>query len=106
MGKLIEKLAPEFGFEVCSRIDSEAGDSKEISHSALKDADVAIEFTIPDAAPINLELLAGFKVPTVCGTTGWQKHLAQVRTAYQNSNTTLIYGSNFSIGVNVFDRVV
>jgi 4-hydroxy-tetrahydrodipicolinate reductase len=105
MGKLIEKLAPECGFEVCSRIDSE-GDTKELTKENLREAEVAIEFTIPDAAPKNLKKLAELGIPTVSGTTGWYKELPAIRAAFEGTNTPFIYGSNFSIGVNIFDRVI
>lgn len=103
MGKLIEKLAPEANLDVCARIDLETG---ELNIGGLSGADVAIEFTLPEAAPKNLLRLATLGIPTVCGTTGWYEKLPEVRSAFEDSNTTLIYGSNFSIGVNVFDRVV
>ncbi len=106
MGKLVEKLAPDFGFEVCCRIRSDVGSSSEINTERLHGADVVIEFTTPEAAPENLIRLAELGVPTVCGTTGWLKVLPAIKDAYKTSQTTLIYGSNFSIGVNIFDVVL
>ncbi|MEZ5356149.1 MAG: dihydrodipicolinate reductase C-terminal domain-containing protein [Bryobacteraceae bacterium] len=68
-------------------------------------ADVAIEFSSPEAAVPNLEMLAAAGMPTVCGTTGWYDELDRVREAYAAGNTSLVYASNFSIGVNIFDRL-
>jgi len=105
MGKLVEKLAPDFGFEVCCKIQSDSKTS-ELTKERFLGAEVAIEFTTPEAAPGNLLKLAEFKVSTVCGTTGWFYRLPEVRAAFEKSNTALIYGSNFSIGVNIFDRII
>lgn len=106
MGKLIEKLAPDHGYEVCSRISSQSKESKRFTKDDLQGAEVVIEFTAPDAAPKNLLLLAELGLPTVCGTTGWFAQLPEIKAAFENSNTTLIYGSNFSVGVNLFDRLI
>jgi len=103
MGKLVEKLAPEFGYEICSIIKS---DSKELTKEMLNGAEVVIEFTTPEAAPRNLLKLAKLGLPTVCGTTGWFSDLNPVKSAFELSETSFIYGSNFSIGVNIFDRVI
>ena len=54
MGKLVEKLAPEFGYEVCSRIRSDSGAPSELTKDRFLGAEVAIEFTTPEAAPKNL----------------------------------------------------
>lgn len=107
MGKLIEELAPSHGISVSARIrgtDNLTPDS--LTLERLLGADVAVEFSKPDVAFGNLMRLAALKVPTVCGTTGWFEKLSEVREAYQKQNGTLIYGPNFSIGVNIFDRIV
>ena len=100
MGRLIEQLAPEHGFSVHARID--IGDD----FGQAAGADVAIEFTTPEAAMENIKRLAEMKVPAVVGTTGWHAHMSEVRTAVERNGTGLIWSPNFSIGVNVFSRLV
>ena len=100
MGRLIEQLAPEYGFSVHARID--IGDD----FAQAAGADVAIEFTTPEAAVENIEKLAAMKVPVVVGTTGWLAHMDSVRGAVGRNGTGLIWSPNFSVGVNVFVRLV
>lgn len=100
MGKMLERLAPESGLEVVARIDM--GDDI----AAARGADVAIEFTQPEAAPGNIEKLAAMGVPAVCGTTGWFSELDRVRAVVERHGSALVWSPNFSIGVNVFTRVV
>lgn len=100
MGKLIEQLAPEYGFNIHSRLDLND------DLSAAKGADVAIEFTTPHAAIGNIEALAKAGVPTVVGTTGWLEYLPQAQSAVDRAGSALVWSPNFSIGVNVFLRVV
>ena len=99
MGRLVEQLAPQFGFEVSAKLD--AGDSLD----AARGADVAIEFSTPDTAAANIERLAELHVPVVCGTTGWFKQLDRVRAAIDANDAALVWSPNFSIGVNVFTRL-
>jgi 4-hydroxy-tetrahydrodipicolinate reductase len=100
MGRLIDSLAPEYGFDVVARIDeSNRNDS-------LADADVAIEFSTPEAAVGNIERLAKERVNTVVGTTGWITDLDHVRSVVEGAGTGLVWSPNFSIGVNVFNRLV
>lgn len=99
MGRIVESLAAEHGFEVTAKID--AGDSLALARGA----DVVIEFSTPHVAVANLVALAGLGVPVVCGTTGWFDQLPGVRDAVEKTGTALVYGSNFSIGVNIFLRI-
>jgi 4-hydroxy-tetrahydrodipicolinate reductase len=99
MGRMIEQLAPQYGFDVASKID--AGDAIE----GARGCDAAIEFSTPDTAAANVEALAGIGVPVVCGTTGWFGELARVRRVVEEKGGALVYSANFSIGVNVFARV-
>ena len=100
MGRLIEQLAPEYGFTVHARAD--VG----YDPNLLKGSDVAIEFSTPDAALGNIESLAALGIPTVVGTTGWLEHLDRVRAAVDKGGAGLVWAANFSIGVNVFLRAV
>jgi 4-hydroxy-tetrahydrodipicolinate reductase len=100
MGKLIEELAPEYGFTIHARVDM----NDDIRQA--DGADVAIEFSTPHAAPGNIEGLAALGIPTVSGTTGWLEHMDRVRTAVGRGGAGLVWAANFSIGVNVFLRAV
>jgi 4-hydroxy-tetrahydrodipicolinate reductase len=100
MGRMVEQFAPEFGFTIHSKID--AGDSL----ASAKGADVAIEFSTPEAALSNIEGLASLGVPTVTGTTGWLHEMERIRAAVAQGDGTLIWSANFSIGVNVLLRAV
>ena len=100
MGKLIEQLAPEYGFAIHARLD--VGYHPDL----LKGSDVAIEFSTPHAALGNIEALAALGIPTVVGTTGWLEHLDRVRAAVGKGGAGLVWAANFSIGVNVFLRAV
>jgi 4-hydroxy-tetrahydrodipicolinate reductase len=104
MGRMVEKLAPEYGFEVCARLSKDR--MATVDSAVLNGAAVAIEFTNAAAAVGNLEKLAGLRVRTVCGTTGWYERLPKIRDAYHAAKTGLVYGPNFSIGVNLFLKIV
>jgi 4-hydroxy-tetrahydrodipicolinate reductase len=100
MGRLVEQLAGEAGFTIHARIDV----NDDFRQAA--GADVAVEFTVPGAVPGNVEALAAQGVPVVVGTTGWLEHMDRVRAAVDRHQTGLVWSPNFSIGVNVFLRVV
>ena len=99
MGRLIDQLAPEFGFEVVARVDVNRDETP-------TGADVAVEFSIPSAVLGNVTQAAGLQIPIVIGTTGWQDHMNEVRSLIEMNNTAAVWSPNFSIGVNVFTRVV
>lgn len=107
MGRLVEQLAPQHGFEVKLRLTS-TGNShgRAITRETFSGIDVAIEFTTPEAAPDNLKHLAEAGVPTVCGTTGWRDQTAAVTEAVEKAGTGLVWSPNFSVGVAVFQRLV
>lgn len=107
MGRLIEQLAPRFGFETGLILDvHNNADGKGLTAENFRGIAAAVEFTTPDSAPGNLLKLASLGVPTVCGATGWYGRLDEVKAAFADSGTGFIYGPNFSIGVNVFERIV
>jgi 4-hydroxy-tetrahydrodipicolinate reductase len=72
---------------------------------SLKDADVVIEFTMPHVAPVNLLFLVNEKIPVVTGTTGWYDKLPEISKAVVSDRSSLLWSSNFSLGVNLFYRV-
>lgn len=102
MGRMVESLAPEYGFRVA--VIAEQDDA--LTPERLAGVGVAIEFTMPESAVTNIELLAAAGVHTVVGTTGWLDELPRARAAVERHGTGLVWGANFSTGVNVFLRVV
>jgi 4-hydroxy-tetrahydrodipicolinate reductase len=100
MGRMIEGLAAQYDVAVSHRLD--IGWS-EADLAARPDA--AIEFSTPEAAVENLERLAALQIPVVCGTTGWFARLDHVRAVFEKHQTALVYSANYSIGVNVFQRL-
>jgi len=104
MGRLVEQLAPQHGFHVVARFTG--SNIASLSLATLAGASTAIEFSTPAAARENLCRLASLGVRTVCGTTGWYDHLPQVRSAFESSGAALLYGPNFSVGVNLFFQIV
>jgi 4-hydroxy-tetrahydrodipicolinate reductase len=104
MGRLVEQLAPQHGFSVVARFTSASAAS--LSRETLAGAGTAIEFSTPVAAPENIRRLSALGVRTVSGTTGWYDQLPQVRNAVEHAGSALLYGPNFSIGVNLFFQIV
>ncbi len=107
MGKMMDSLAGQYGFEVVLRLDefNNAGGAG-MTRENFAGVDAAIEFTMPEAAIGNVETLAALGVNTVVGTTGWFAELDRARAAVEKAGTGFVYASNFSVGVNVFERVV
>jgi len=107
MGRLVEQLAPNYGFRVPLHLDIEDNlNGNGITRERFKDIDVAVEFSTPTAAIENIERLAAAGVNTVVGTTGWNEHAARARAAVEKAGTGLIWSPNFSIGVNIFVHLV
>ncbi len=104
MGTLVEQLAPEYGFEVRAKFSR--SNISTVSQESLRGAQVAMEFSTPAAASVNLRSLAAAGVNTVCGTTGWYEELAQLRKVISDAHTGLVYSPNFSVGVNLFFEIV
>jgi len=106
MGQLIERLARKKGNEITTVVDESrsAWAAAELAEQ-LRTADVAIDFTTAEAVRRNVEacLIAG--VPLVEGTTGWNDRRAEIRTIVNDAGGSLVFGANFSIGVNLFYRV-
>ncbi len=99
MGRLIDQLAPEYGFTVTARIDVDRDES-------LAGADVAVEFSAPSSVVSNVAKVAALEVPIVVGTTGWLEHLAEVKAIVDKNNSALVWSPNFSVGMNIFSRLV
>lgn len=99
MGRLIDQLAPEYGFNVTARVDVGRDEP-------LAGADVAVEFSVPSAVLGNIEKVAVQRIPIVVGTTAWAAHLADAKAIIDANNGALVWSPNFSVGVNVFTRLV
>lgn len=106
MGRALAALAPERGFRVVAELDPARGDYAGITRDALRGAEVAIEFTTPDAAPANARACAAAGCPVVVGTTGWYAQLPAVAADVERAGGAILTAPNFSVGVAVFDRVV
>ncbi|MDP2750364.1 MAG: 4-hydroxy-tetrahydrodipicolinate reductase [Nanoarchaeota archaeon] len=108
MGKEIQKIAVAQGMEVVSTIDPLAPDAmyKEIDAASLEGVDVCIDFTHPSVVVNNIKKVAKFKKNIVVGTTGWYEHEEQVRKAVNDSKIGFICATNFSLGVNIFLKIV
>jgi 4-hydroxy-tetrahydrodipicolinate reductase len=100
MGKLLEKIAAQHNAEIVAIIDPLLNNS--ITSDALKEADVCIEFTNPTSVISNIKQLASFKKNIVVGTTGWADQISEVEKSVRVNNIGLIYGANFSVGMNLF----
>lgn len=103
MGKAIEKLAVQQGDEIVTHIDTPA--DWEAQNEMLKHAEVAVEFSMPEAAPDNIRRCFDRKLPVISGTTGWNAHLAAIRQECADTGNTLFLAPNFSLGVNIFFRI-
>ncbi len=103
MGRMIEQTALERDHEILIKIDKDP--LTEEQQDLLKQADVAIEFSTPDSVLANINLCMNLKVPVVVGTTGWYGHLQEIKNECERKNAAVMYGSNFSIGVNLFFEV-
>lgn len=96
MGKVIERIALERGHEIVLK------KTEENSFDGLLDADVAIDFSVPSAAVQNISECLHHNIPIVSGTTGWLEHYDDMTSLCTSKNGAFIYGSNFSLGVNLF----
>ena len=103
MGRIIEKFALKRGHTIHCIVDEH--NRSETRTSTIEGSDVAIDFSRPEAVIGNIELCFAAKVPIVVGTTGWYDHLEEIKNNCLSSNNALLYGSNFSIGVNVFFHI-
>jgi 4-hydroxy-tetrahydrodipicolinate reductase len=106
MGKLIEQLAPEYGFAVGLKLDEFNNANFEgLTAENFRGIDAAIEFSIPAAVPRNVEGIAVLGVNIVVGTTGWLEHADSVKRAVERHGIGLVWSPNYSVGVNAFFRI-
>lgn len=106
MGQLVARLAGEQGHDIGLTLAS--GDSvRDVGELAeqMRGCDVAIDFSVARAVPRNVEVCARAGVPLVEGATGWHTSLDEVKRIANEANAALIYGANFSVGVQIFYRL-
>jgi len=107
MGKLVEQLAPDYGFTVSLKLDEfNNANSAGMTAENFRGVDAAVEFSTPATVVTNIERMAALGVNMVVGTTGWLDQLDHVRALVEQSGVGLVWSPNFSIGVNVFSRLV
>lgn len=107
MGKLIEQLAPEYGFGVTLKLDEFNNiDGAGVTRENFRGVDVAVDFSIPSVVRGNIEAIAALGVNLVIGTTGWLDHVEAAKRAVAANGVGLVWSPNYSVGVNVFFRLV
>lgn len=106
MGGEVSRLARESGHEIVVELDSASSLTCGRLPSGLEAAEVAIDFTRPQAVLGSVECLAAVGISVVVGTTGWYNRLDDVREVVDSHGIGLVYGANFSIGANVLLRLV
>ncbi len=105
-GALVADVARERGHEVTSLASQENQDGRGLTPELLKNVNAVVEFTTPHAVIANVIRCVESGVPIVVGTTGWYQHMDKVRELVQERKAALLYGSNFSIGMNFFFKAV
>lgn len=100
MGQMIERMAMQRGHDIVLKIT--VNNLDDLTKENLSKADIAIDFSTPDAVIDNIYKCFEVNLPIVVGTTGWYGELQNIKNDCMASNNTLLYGSNFSVGVNLF----
>ncbi len=96
MGKIIDEIAQNRGHEVVARLKETP------TKESLNNADAVIEFSNPEAAFENIKVCLENNIPVICGTTGWLDKKPEIEKITLDNNNAFLYGSNFSLGVNLF----
>lgn len=104
-GALVADVARERGHQVTVAGSAENAEGAAVRPDRLAGIDVVIDFTAPDAVIHNISAVMRAKKCMVVGTTGWSQHAARVRELVGLSGAGFVYGSNFSIGVNLFFEI-
>lgn len=106
MGRLIEQLAPAYGFTVALKLDEFNNTNYEgVTAENFRGIDVAVDFSIPSAVVENVERISKLGRNIVVGTTGWTEEIDRVKAAVEKNRIGLVWSPNYSIGVNVFARL-
>ena len=96
MGKIIDEISQSRGHEVVARLRETP------TTENLNNPDVVIEFSNPEVAFENIKTCLENKIPVICGTTGWLDRKPEIERIALENDTAFLYGSNFSLGVNLF----
>ena len=96
MGKIIDEIATQRNHEIVARLNESPNSEN------LNNADVVIEFSNPEVAFNNIKTCLENNIPVICGTTGWLDQKSEIEKIAAENNTAFLYGSNFSLGVNLF----
>jgi 4-hydroxy-tetrahydrodipicolinate reductase len=105
-GALAAQVARDRGHDVSTLSGKENPEGRGLTLDRLRHTDVAIDFTTPQAVIANMVRCAEARIPMVVGTTGWYQQLDKIRQLIHDRDATLVYGPNFSIGVNFFFKAV
>ncbi len=107
MGKMVEGSALARGHAVAARFDIDNNiEGAGLTAESLRGIDAALEFSTPETALANIRRLVALRVPTVVGTTGWYAQMDEVKQLVAAHDAALVWGANFSIGMNLFFKVV
>lgn len=107
MGQIVEQVALRQDHRITARFDiNNNPDSQGLTAETLQGAEVAIEFSTPESVVRNIEQLLELSIPVVVGTTGWYDRMDEVREMVARTDGALVYGPNFSPGVNLFFQIV
>jgi len=108
MGHMLKNLSNEFNIEVVSIIDptNKEANYREINKKSVADCEVLIDFSTPKGVINNIKKAIDNDIPIVVGTTGWLSSLNEIIEYVELNNGALIYGSNFSIGVNMLFQII
>jgi len=107
MGHMVGSLAGEYGAEVIGIVDPVSpAHAGEIGDDRWQAADVAIDFTSPEAVMTNVPALARRGINVILGTTGWQQHEAALRAAVAEAGAGIVAAPNFSTGAVLFEAIV
>ena len=107
MGRMVEEIALREGWEIGPKLDiNDNADGCGITKDSMAGVDAAVEFSQPSAVAANIEAAAKAGVSLVVGTTGWTDQLDRIEKIVRDSGIGLIYGANFSVGMNLFFEIV
>ena len=108
MGKEIEKIAKAKGITIKAIVDPnyENATHKEINEESMKEIDVCVDFTHPDNVVDNIKKISEFKKNIVVGTTGWYDQMDDIKSLIETTGNSLIWSGNFSLGVNIFFKII
>jgi len=106
MGRLVAERAAQIGHEIALRVGGRDRPEHPVLIDRLRGVDAAVDFSVADAVVANVAAAVAANVPIVVGTTGWLERLPQIKHIVESGGAAMVYGANFSIGVNLFYRIV